>query len=151
MSFHLIEVQTTSQFTKMMPSFWASYTHPRKALMELVYPIKSASPTALTEAKEDCLQRRLSSWKSSSVEHYIQILDRENEDAVVASALWSFYDERNNPFVPISTGGENSGAGIYWWPEGSDIQKFTMKAMEQVEDLKMKRQKRPHLCIFPFR
>ncbi|KAF4635646.1 hypothetical protein G7Y89_g2446 [Cudoniella acicularis] len=145
MSFQLIEVKTDEQFEKMMPGFWAGYTHPRNALMELMYPIKGGGPSALAEAMEDCKTRLLSSWRANPLAHYIQILDGGNNNAVVGSAMWIICDSEHNPFSKKSE--EKPEDGVVWWPEGSDIRKFTNRAIEEATVLKVKRQTRPHLWL----
>lgn len=144
----MVEVTTDKQFEKTMPSFWAAYTDPRNALMELIYPVKRTGPDALKDAMEKCKKRMLASWHASAAAHYIQILDSDDNDTVVGSALWNIFDAEHNPYGKPSDDKSKPGKGVDWWPEGSDIQRFTAMALQQLNALKAERQRRPHLCEF---
>lgn len=143
MPFRLIEVTTDEQFEKMMPSYWAAFNNPRSVGLELNFPIKGDGPEAVAAAIEDCKKRMMSAWHGNPVGHYIQILDDENNDAVVGSAYWCFYDNEHNRWMNER---EDDKDCVTWWPAESEIRKYTMMQDEQKQVPKLERQKKPHVC-----
>jgi len=144
MPFRLIEVTTDTQFEKMMPGLWEAMDNPRNVLKELSFPVKGEGPDAVANAMKDCKDRLMGAWHANPGGHFLQILDEDNGDAVVASAYWSFYDNDNNPF--LDPGKPDPKKLATWWPEGSEIRKYTILLEDQGKIPKLVRQKRPHLC-----
>lgn len=140
MHFRIIEVKTDEQIEEMMASFWRGLNNPRNVLRELVFPVKGDGHEAVENAIEDCKDRFLQGLHSNPVGHYIQVLDSDNNDTVVAAALWNFFDKDHNPFLN-ATAREPA-----WWPKDSEIWKYTKMADEQGLIPRLIRQQRPHAC-----
>jgi len=143
MHFRLIKVRTDAQFEKMMPNLWESLNNIRNVLRELNFPVKGDGPDAVAKAVEDCKNRLLASLYANPGGHGVQIFDEENENAVVASTYWSFFDDQNNTFL-LHPGKQDPEERATWWPFGSEIWRFTVLIEDQSLALKFERLKKLH-------
>jgi len=103
-----------------------------------MFPAKGDGPEAESKAIEMAKNRFIGSLHANPVGHYIQILDADNNDAIVAAAYWSFFDHEHNPYL------EPSDTSPGWWPAESEIWKYTKMARYQGQIPRLERQRRPH-------
>jgi len=106
-----------------------------------MFPPMGDGPEAEKTTIEICKNKFLSSWHADPCGHYVQILDSDKDDAVVAAAYWGFYNNDFNPFLHAS---ENNPS---WFPEGSEIWKYTKMTMDQGMKPKIEIQGRPHAYL----
>lgn len=144
MPFRLREITTDAEFEQMMPSFWKGFNNPRSVLRELVFPVKGDGPDAEMKAVETAKNRFLEGWHANPVGHYIQVLDEDDNNVVVASASWNFYNEEHNPYTKPKD--EDPAENVKWWPEDSEIRSYVSMAIENGLVPQRERQRKSHFC-----
>lgn len=144
-SFCIEQVPKGSSFKDIVPIYFGGNYNPRNACFEFVYPIRGSSKEAYDTAEEDCRNRIATSFSKDPCCHWIQILDDDNDGAVVAVLNLYIYD--NNDKNPHNKDSYPPVDVVTWWPEG-EKRKFVNRIFEISFGLSRARKRRPHMCEF---
>lgn len=102
-SFRIEEVPDGYNFKEYASVMMKSFTTPRQPSWNFVFPIKDSSPEAFEEGVENASKRLSSEHSSSSNLHYVQVMDDDNNGAIVAGAGFHIHENNDtNPYTKKS-------------------------------------------------